>query len=137
MKTTRNVWILLAVSMLAIYVAGYFLVVHKRLQNPFISWPIMRPLPMDAYYSPSSFKVIYEPIVRLDQKLFPARWMCPPTPKDEYEILLKGIDLNRVHKMSKSPNTALEATPHSHCGFASEFSDLRMLRVRGASAFVR
>jgi hypothetical protein len=28
------------------------------------------------------------------------------------------------------PNTALEATPHSHCGFASEFSDYLKLRVR-------
>ena len=35
------------------------------------------------------------------------------------------------------PNTALEATPHSHCGFASELFDDFELRVRGASAFVR
>jgi hypothetical protein len=35
------------------------------------------------------------------------------------------------------PNTALEATPHSHCRFASELSDSRESRVRGASAFVR
>jgi hypothetical protein len=35
------------------------------------------------------------------------------------------------------PNTALEATPHSHCGFANERSDLRESLVRGASAFGR
>jgi hypothetical protein len=35
------------------------------------------------------------------------------------------------------PNTALEATPHSLCGFASEFSGCLARWVRGASAFVR
>jgi hypothetical protein len=35
------------------------------------------------------------------------------------------------------PNTALEATPHSHCDFASEFSGCLARWVRGASAFVR
>jgi hypothetical protein len=35
------------------------------------------------------------------------------------------------------PNTALEATPHSHCGLASECSDCLARWVRGASAFVR
>ena len=35
------------------------------------------------------------------------------------------------------PNTALEATPHSHGGFASEVSDDFESLVRGASAFVR
>jgi hypothetical protein len=34
-------------------------------------------------------------------------------------------------------NTALEATPHSRRGFASEFSDGCEPLVRGASAFVR
>jgi hypothetical protein len=38
---------------------------------------------------------------------------------------------------NEPPNTALEATPHSLCGLASEFSGLRELLVRGASAFVR
>jgi hypothetical protein len=35
------------------------------------------------------------------------------------------------------PNTALEATPHSHCGYASERSDCLARWVRGASAFGR
>jgi len=39
--------------------------------------------------------------------------------------------------MTTQPNTALEATPHSHCDFASELSDYFELWVRGASAFVR
>jgi hypothetical protein len=39
--------------------------------------------------------------------------------------------------MTEWPNTALEATPHSHCDFASEISDNFELRVRGASAFGR
>jgi hypothetical protein len=39
--------------------------------------------------------------------------------------------------MKTWPNTALEATPHSHCGFASELSDCCESSVRGASAFVR
>ena len=71
-----------AVTVLALYVGGYFVVVHKRLQNPFISWPIRRPLLMEAYYRVSSLQIIYEPIVLLDQKLFPARWVCQPTTKD-------------------------------------------------------
>jgi hypothetical protein len=35
------------------------------------------------------------------------------------------------------PNTALEATPHSRRGFASEFSGCLTRWVRGASAFGR
>jgi hypothetical protein len=35
------------------------------------------------------------------------------------------------------PNTALEATPHSHCRFASELSGCSESSVRGASAFGR
>jgi hypothetical protein len=37
----------------------------------------------------------------------------------------------------QQPNTALEATPHSRRGFASELSDYIEPQVRGASAFVR
>jgi len=40
-------------------------------------------------------------------------------------------------RRTRLPNTALEATPHSHCGFASELSGCLMRWVRGASAFVR
>jgi len=36
-----------------------------------------------------------------------------------------------------TPNTALEPTPHSRVGFASERSDFREPLVRGGSAFVR
>jgi hypothetical protein len=87
---SSKLWILGLVSAMAVsvlYVTGYFIVVQKRLRNPFISWPIMRPLPMVEYYSPAGLKALYEPVVRLDQKMFPKRWQCPPTPKEQYPIL--------------------------------------------------
>ena len=109
-KTSPTTLIVSAVTVLTLYVGGYFFVVHKRLQNPFISWPIMRPLPMEAYYRVNSLEIIYEPLVRLDQRLFPKRWVCPPTPMHQYEILFKNIDLNRIHGISKPPK-ATEPTP--------------------------
>ena len=39
---------------------------------------------MEADYRVSSLKVIYEPVVRLDQKMFPKRWQCSPTPIEQY-----------------------------------------------------
>jgi hypothetical protein len=42
-----------------------------------------------------------------------------------------------ITKTTMWPNTALEATPHSHCGFASEPDDYFESSVRGASAFGR
>ena len=42
-----------------------------------------------------------------------------------------------VFRSKLPPNTALEPTPHSRCGLASEHSDLREPQVRGGSAFVR
>jgi hypothetical protein len=100
-----------AVTALTLYVGGYFFVMHKRLQNPFISWPVRRPLPMVAYYRVNSLRIIYEPVVRLDQKLFPTRWVCPPTPKEQYEVLFKSIHFNRILEMSKPPNDRLQPTP--------------------------
>jgi hypothetical protein len=108
MKTKRNILTLSIVVVMVLYVAGYFFEVHQRLRNPFISWPIMRPLPMETYYRVSSLRVIYEPVVRLDQKLFPTRWFCQPTPKEQYEILIKTIDLNHIHQMSMPPNKSPE-----------------------------
>jgi len=102
MKTSSTILILSAVTILALYVGGYFVVVHKRLQNLFISWPIRRPLPMEAYYRVNSLRILYEPVVRLDQNLFPTRWVCPPTTKDQYEIVFKNFDLRRIPGISKS-----------------------------------
>ena len=50
---------------------------------------------------------------------------------------LKRAEKMRVLIRNRQPNTALEATPHSHCVFASEFSGCLTRWVRGASAFVR
>ena len=111
MKTSSTILILSAVTILALYVGGYFFLVHKRLQNPFIRWPIMRPLPMEAYYRVNSLKIIYEPVVLLDQKLLPTRWVCPPTTKDQYEMVFKNFDLNRIPGISKSPNQPPESKP--------------------------
>jgi len=86
----------LAVSIL--YLGGYFFVVHQRRRNPFISWPIRRPLPMEAYYSVSKLKPVYQPLVRLDQKMFPKRWQCQPTPSEQYALALTNLDLVQLHK---------------------------------------
>jgi hypothetical protein len=61
-----------------------------------------------------------------------------PEPSIAY-LLLIGLGVIIVLKCwhYTPPNTALEATPHSHCGFASEFSGCLIRWVRGASAFVR
>jgi hypothetical protein len=85
---------------LILYVAGYSFEVHQRLQNPFISWPVMRPLPLEAYYRVGSLKIIYEPAVRVDRKLFPKHWQCQPTPKAQYQILPNNFDLNRMSVVS-------------------------------------
>jgi hypothetical protein len=101
-KTTSTILILLAAATLAFYAGGYFFVVHKRLQNPFISWPIRTPKPVVEFYQPHALQVIYEPMVRLDKKLFPKRWVCPPTPNEEIAAVFKNIDLNRIFEMSKT-----------------------------------
>jgi hypothetical protein len=43
----------------------------------------------------------------------------------------------KIERMTMWPNTALEATPHSRRGFASELCGCFESLVRGASAFVR
>jgi hypothetical protein len=68
MKPTPTILILSAVAALTLYIGGYFVVVHKRLQNPFISWPIRTPRPMVEYYQVPSLRVIYDPLVHLDKK---------------------------------------------------------------------
>jgi hypothetical protein len=100
-RTRPRIVLLSVVSVLTLYIVGYFFVVHPRLQNPFVSWPIRRPLPTVAYYRVESLRLIYQPAVWLDQRYFPTRWICPPTPRTQYD---KGIDLNRIHEMSKPPN---------------------------------
>lgn len=109
-KTKGIILILPIVVILMVYVGGYFFVVHKRLVNPFISWPIMRPLPMEAYYRPYCLGFIYETVVRLDQKFFPMHWLCPPTPKKDYQFFpsdsIPDADLpfsisNQVSKLDK------------------------------------
>jgi hypothetical protein len=87
---------LVLVGGLFLYVAGYFFEVDRQLENPFISWPIVKPLPLQAYYRVGSLRIIYKPAVRLDQKLFPNHWWCQPTPKARYQILPKNFDLNRM-----------------------------------------
>ena len=104
MKTTSTSLILSAVAALTLYVGAYFVVVHKRLQNPFISWPIRRPMPMVEYYQVPSLRVIYEPVVRLEKKLFPRRWVYPATSEAEIAAVCKNIDLNRVFEMSRPPD---------------------------------
>jgi|SRR5579872_4656489 len=104
MKGTPAIWILSAVIAVTLYLGGYFIVVGKRLRDPFISWPIMRPLPMSAYCRVKCFEIIYAPVVRLDWKLFPARWVFPPTAKEQYETLFRSVDLNRIHEMAKLTN---------------------------------
>lgn len=106
-KTTPTILILSAVAALTLYFGAYFVVVHKRLQNPFISWPIRQPLPMVEYYQVPALQVIYEPMIRLDKELFPTRWVCPPTSEEEIAAALKNIDLNRVFEISKPPTTAV------------------------------
>jgi hypothetical protein len=108
-KTTPTILILSAVVALMFYVGGYFVVVHKRLQNPFISWPIRRPMPMVEYYQVPSLRVIYEPVVRLEKKSFPRRWVCPRTSDEEIAAVFKNIDVNRVFEMSKPPNQGAAA----------------------------
>ena len=103
-KTTPTSLILSAVAALALYVGGYFVVVHKQLQNPFIHWPIRRPIPMVEYYQVPSLQVIYEPLVRLDKKLFPRRWVYPRTSDAEIAAAFKNIDVNRMFEMSKPPS---------------------------------
>jgi hypothetical protein len=97
MRTRLNILVLSTTAFAVFYVVGYFLVVQKQLQNAFISWPILKPLPMKAYYRISCLRVIYEPIVRLDQMFFPLRWQCPPTPAEHYVIFPEGFDLRRTH----------------------------------------
>lgn len=104
MKPTRTILILSAFAALTLYIGGYCVVVHKALQNPFISWPIRAPRPMVEYYQVPGLRVIYEPLVRSDKKLFPKRWVCPPTSDEEIAAVFKTIDLNRIHDMSKAPN---------------------------------
>jgi hypothetical protein len=86
--------ILCLTFILIFYVAGYFFEVHQRLRNPFISWPIMKPLPMVADYRISVLKPLYEPVVRLNQKMFPQQWQCQPTPVEQYEFLLTNKSIS-------------------------------------------
>ena len=48
---------------------------------------------MVAYYEPSFLRRLYEPAVRLDQWLFPKRWLSPPS-IGQY---LTNLDLNAIH----------------------------------------
>ena len=79
--------------------------VHNRLQNPFISWPIRTPRPMVEYYQVPALRVIYEPLVCIDKKLFPKRWVFPATSDKEIAAACKTIDLNRIHEMSQTPTS--------------------------------
>jgi hypothetical protein len=69
--------------------------------------------PSGAYWNSVSFQVVPEP--------------------SSLALLLLGLLLF----WRKWPNTALEATPHSHCRFASKLFGCLACWVRGASAFVR
>ena len=104
MKPTPSLLIVPAFAALTLYIGGYFVVVHKQLQNPFISWPMRAPRPMVEYYQVPGLRVIYEPLVRVDKKLFPNRWVCPPTSAEEIAALLKTMDLNRISEMCKAPH---------------------------------
>jgi hypothetical protein len=86
----------LALALSVLFMGGYFFVVHQRLRNPFISWPMLRPAPMEAYYTPTCLRVLYEPVVRLDQKLCPKRWQCPPTPIELYPT--NSISIQQFYK---------------------------------------
>lgn len=53
---------------------------------------------MVEYYSVPSLETVYAPLVQLDQKVFPKRWLCPPTPKEQYALLPTNFDLIQFHK---------------------------------------
>ena len=53
---------------------------------------------MEAYYRVSKLKTLYEPLARVDQKLFPKRWQCQPTSFEEYARALTNLDLIQIHK---------------------------------------
>src|SRR5579862_3368261 len=91
---TKCTTVLSAIAISVIYLCGYYFVVHQRLQNPFVSWPIRRGLPMVAYYQPSYLRPLYEPAVRLEQWLFPKRWLSRPAPAGQY---LTNVNLNQLH----------------------------------------
>jgi len=95
-KTTRKILLLSAVAVSILYVTGYFIVVQKRLRNPFLSWQ-GKPLPMAEYYSPTGLKALYEPVVRLDQQVFPKRWQWESS-KAFQRVLTNNLDLQWIHK---------------------------------------
>lgn|GEM_PF-5363524 len=80
---------------------------------------------MEAYYRVKNLEIIYKPVVRLDQKLFPSRWVCPSTSKEQYEVVFKNFDLKRIHEMSEPPNRTPEPTPVGvgHSTFAGNVGD--------------
>jgi hypothetical protein len=110
-KNRPTILIFSSAVALMLYIGGYFVVVDKQLRNPFISWPIRRPLPMVEYYRVASFRVIYQPAVWLDKKLFPKRWEYPRTSKEELAAVYKNIDPSRIAEMSKLSSTTPEPKP--------------------------
>lgn len=109
----RVKWKVIGIRFMALaapaYLGSYLLVVQPRMSDHFLQWR-GHPRRMDPDYRMSGrwLHGPYQPLVRLDQHLFPKRWQWQPSEAEQraWQPSLTASDLERIHKY------ALEHTVH-------------------------
>jgi hypothetical protein len=101
MRIKRStIGICFAVLAMVAYFGSYLWVVQPMQTNHFLHWH-GTPLRMDPHYRVSRpwLQALYEPLVRLDQQLFPERWQWQPPQEFQRWLAqsLTNLDLIQLH----------------------------------------
>ncbi|MDQ6633017.1 MAG: hypothetical protein M3Y82_14880 [Verrucomicrobiota bacterium] len=96
----KNLYRILGMSLAVIsflFVGSYLILLQPRLRNPFLSR--VRPMELAPNYrvGGNQAMMLYQPIARIDQNLFPNRWQRKSLPMNP----MSRSDLEKIHQRAK------------------------------------